>query len=307
MLNLQLEQFSAKPQTRIVMKYRASDACRKGFTLIELLVVIAIIAILAAMLLPALAKAKCKANRTNCLSNKRQIQVACAMYPHDWSGYLVPNAPAGVGGYGWCTASAGVSWGAFSGNTNLTPLLNGALGPYTQNPRVYKCPNDNIPSDDGNQRIRSISMNGACYGDMSGQACEATMDGFLHPTTIPGGTWRKFTKEVSVPGTMSSKLWVFCDETMYTLNDGYMQPDLDGATFPDCPAYYDCGGNCFSFFDGHGEYHKWVTTGGSYFDPRGAPYAKDVTSKTTGATISSGIGDSDFQWWRDHSSMKAKP
>src|SRR5690349_12760995 len=107
-------------------------AKRRAFTLIELLVVIAIIAILAAMLLPALAKAKAKAQRTNCISNKKQITVACSLYSSDWNEYLVPNGPVGARfngvDIGWCPGS--IDWGTSTYNTNYEIYKNTVLGPY---------------------------------------------------------------------------------------------------------------------------------------------------------------------------------
>jgi len=274
---------------------------RGGFTLIELLVVIAIIAILAAMLLPALAAAKCKANRANCISNKKQITLACSMYSTDWDGYLVPNAPAGVGStYGWCNDQGQEGWGAVNGNTNFLPYVNGALGPYSQNPLVYKCPNDKLPSSNGD-RVRSISMNPAMMGNMTGILnVSNSMISMLHAAP---GSWHFFVKDVDVLGMMPSLLWVFMDETMYTLNDGYLECDLDGFSYPDCPAYYDCGGNCASFLDGHAEYIKWLYPGRGSVGIKSAPYAVGVV-RNPGPVITSGGNDKDYLWLQAHTTYK---
>jgi prepilin-type N-terminal cleavage/methylation domain-containing protein len=262
---------------------------RQAFTLIELLVVIAIIAILAAMLLPALSKAKCKATRTKCLSNKHQIQVACAMYSHDWNDYLAPNSPAGADAYGWCRGS--VNWGLGDANTNVAYYNTNALGPYVANIAVYKCPNDTIPSANGD-RIRSIAMNGQMVGAV--EPAGANRDSYN-----PG--WRTYRKMNDLTCPNPANAWIFADESMYTLNDGFLQLNLNSPDFPDVPAKYDCGGNCFTFADGHGEYRKWKWKGGPGLGILNAPYQAGITANSGGygRTGSSGQ-DVDWQWIREH-------
>jgi prepilin-type N-terminal cleavage/methylation domain-containing protein/prepilin-type processing-associated H-X9-DG protein len=245
-------------QPRRAGRGRGKSLAPAGFTLIELLVVIAIIAILAALLLPALTRAKQQGQGAKCLSNLRQLTVGWIMYSSDNANRLMPNGDesgqpgnlADPSNPQWCPGRQDqaneLSPAGAVANIGVQWIKKGLLYPYIKSPGIYLCPADQSSYSSGGftyPHVRSMSMN----------TWLSPVAPYDNDTAVVS-----YYKEADLRQLGLTYTWVFIDENPISINDGSFICEQDVGEWIDCPASYHNNAAGISFADGHAQIKKWV-------------------------------------------------
>jgi type II secretory pathway pseudopilin PulG len=276
-------------------RYFGASAQRKNaFTLVELAVLAATVAVLGAVLLPAFASSGRWSETSRCLNNHKQLGQAWLLYCADNGDRMMGNLDGGniqnpsntnmTWCVGWLDYSGGVPLGA---DTNTLYLRNSQLGKYAASVSIYKCPSDRSLSrgKSGDQRVRSISMN----GNVGSRSASYT------------GGYTQFTKLGDLSFHGPSQTFVFVDEREDSINDGWFPIDMTGydpvvpASYllVDLPGAYHSRSGTFSFADGRAELHRWT-------DSRTVPPLR------VGSFVGRGPmpGNQDVDWLQNHATFR---